>query len=155
MSNVMRHRYGAKNPVLAEVASAVVIEVGDLCRLDTNKVENIAESASSYIAASVADDFLGVAMQASASGETTPIRIATSGTFEYPQAAAASCYLGYGVKPTASTNWVDQVVACVPAGITASCIGYAQPSGTGGVGGSIENVLVTIMSAALGPNIDS
>jgi len=156
MANVMRHRYGAKNPVLAEPASSTVIEVGDLCTLSSNQVKNFNGTASTTTATTLTDIFLGVAMQASANGETTPIRIATSGTFEYPLAAQASVYLGYGVAPTPSgANWADQEVVMTTGGVSASCFGYAQPSNTGGVGGSIENCLVTINANVLGGKIDA
>ncbi len=74
MGNVMRHRYGAKNPVLAEIASATVIEVGDLTYLASNKVLPFWTKANASIA-DINDLFLGVAMQASANGEDLHSRL--------------------------------------------------------------------------------
>ena len=86
MANQMRWRYGDTNPVLLPVDSSTVIEIGDLVYLDTDD----AKPASSLgDAGSLAgnqevlhDNFVGVAMQASADGDTAAIRIATSGVFE-------------------------------------------------------------------------
>jgi hypothetical protein len=74
------------------VDSATVIEIGDLVYFDTDDAKPA--SVSTYGASLAAtqetfhDNFAGVAMQASAAGETAPIRVATSGVFEFAQAAA-------------------------------------------------------------------
>jgi len=93
MANVNRHRkddlHGER--VLA-VDSATVIEVGDLCFYDTDDVK----PASSFTYASslaithgnFANNFCGVAMQASASGETDAITVWSRGVFEFVCAAA-------------------------------------------------------------------
>ncbi len=81
----MRWQYGDTNPVVAAVDSGTVIEIGDLVYLDTDD----AKPASAFSYASTlgltqdnfADKFLGVAMQRSRSGDTDPIRVATSGVF--------------------------------------------------------------------------
>lgn len=92
MANTMRWRYGDTNPVTLAVDSATVIEIGDLVILDTDDVKPV--SSVSYGASLLAtqetvhDQFVGVAMQASAAGETNEIRVATSGVFEFDQAAA-------------------------------------------------------------------
>ena len=74
------------------VDANTVIEIGDLVYFDTDDVK---PAASSTYGASLAttqetfhDKFAGVAMQASAAGDTTPIRVATSGVFEFAQASA-------------------------------------------------------------------
>jgi hypothetical protein len=155
MANVMRHRYGAKNPVLAEVETAVVIEIGDLIYLHGTHCHPF----STVAAASVdwaADRFLGVAMQASAAGETTPIRVATSGTFEYP-CDAASVYLGYfAAADDTATNLEDQRVN-VETSKGAGSIGFAMPNNTGGVHttGNATSCLVRIWSNATQPYIDA
>lgn len=95
MSDNMRWRYGDTKPVESKaVASAVVIEIGDLV-----------ESASSGSAVTPADDhtwntnlattqeefhdrFLGVATQRSRNGDDDPIVVATAGVFEFECAAA-------------------------------------------------------------------
>jgi len=87
MANTMRYRYGETNPVSAPVASADVIEIGDLVGIDTTAkpVEDTDWWSTNEAGTQEAfhDAFLGVAMQASASGETEDIRVATSGVFEF------------------------------------------------------------------------
>lgn len=87
MSDKMRWRYGDTNPVVAAVDSASVIEIGDLLYLDTDDAKPA--SAMSDLGTDAQNQegfcnkFLGVAMQRSKSGETTPIRVATKGVFEF------------------------------------------------------------------------
>jgi hypothetical protein len=87
MSDKMRWRYGDTNPVVASVDSATVIEIGDLVWQDTDDVKpatsetNHGSKAANQEA--LADVFLGVAMQRSRSGDTAPIRVATTGVFEF------------------------------------------------------------------------
>lgn len=92
MADTMRWRYGDTKPVVCAVDSGTVIEVGDLLYLDTDNVKNAnaLADAGSLAANQEAfhDAFVGVAMQRSKSGETDPIRVATAGVFEYPQASA-------------------------------------------------------------------
>ncbi|WP_442483996.1 hypothetical protein [Aeoliella sp. SH292] len=87
MANQMRWRYGDTSPVMLPVDSATVVEIGDLVYLDTDDAKPAGAQAD---AASLTgnqeafhDKFAGVAMQASASGDTAPIRVATSGVFEF------------------------------------------------------------------------
>jgi hypothetical protein len=91
MTDKMRWRYSDTNAVVAPVDAATVIEIGDLVwqdaddakpvsRLPCNHHEN---EASQNWQHAFAHDFLGVAMQRSRSGETTPIRVATTGVFEF------------------------------------------------------------------------
>ncbi|MBN2476908.1 MAG: hypothetical protein JXB62_20035 [Pirellulales bacterium] len=86
MSDTMRWRYGDTNPVVAAVDSATVIEIGDLLWQDTDdarpasdQADQGSESANQEL---FAGSFLGVAMQRSRSGDTAPIRVATTGVFE-------------------------------------------------------------------------
>lgn len=76
MSDKMRWRYGDTNPVIAAVDSDTVIEIGDLLWQDTDDAKP---------AESVCDvaNFLGVAMQRSRAGDTGPVRVATTGVFEF------------------------------------------------------------------------
>lgn len=87
MSDKMRWRYGDTNPVVAAVDSATVIEIGDLLYLDTDDAKPAGDQADERTEAAnqeaFAGKFLGVAMQRSKSGETAPIRVATTGVFEY------------------------------------------------------------------------
>jgi hypothetical protein len=86
-----RYRTGDVKPRMVSVASATVIEKGDLLYLDTTAKPaadvtwdtNIATTQEEFH-----DAFLGVAMAASADGETDPIPVATQGEFEFDCAAA-------------------------------------------------------------------
>ena len=87
MSDKMRWRYGDTNPVVAAVDSATVIEIGDFVYHDTDdakpasaQVDQGSEIANQQL---FATNFLGVAMQRSRSGETSPVRVATTGVFEF------------------------------------------------------------------------
>ena len=100
MSDRHRWRYGDATPVMAAVDSTTVIEIGDLLfqgpRLDWNMSGKSAWPASELAALyqtinrevgmmqkEFADNFLGVAIQRSRSGETDPIRVTTMGVFEF------------------------------------------------------------------------
>jgi hypothetical protein len=87
MSDKMRWRYGDTNPVVAAVDSATVIEIGDLVYQDaddakpaSSQADQSSETANQEL---FADKFLGVAMQRSRAGDTAPIRVATTGVFEF------------------------------------------------------------------------
>jgi hypothetical protein len=89
----MRWRYGDTSPVMLAVDSATVIEIGDLLWLDVDdakpasaQVDQGSESANQQL---FHDVFAGVAMQASAAGETQPVRVATTGVFEFDCLSAA------------------------------------------------------------------
>lgn len=89
MSDKTRWRYGGGDPVVAAVDPGTVIEIGNLVWQD---VDN-AKPASMIVEASTghgirleqrfAKLFLGVAMQQSHSGDTKPIRVATTGVFGF------------------------------------------------------------------------
>jgi hypothetical protein len=87
MTDKMRWRYGDTNPVVAVVESGTVIEIGDLLWQDADdakpasmQTDHGTETANQE---ALADAFLGVAMQRSRSGETSPVRVATTGVFEF------------------------------------------------------------------------
>ncbi len=86
MSDKMRWRYGDTNPVVAAVAAATVIEIGDLLWQDTDNAKPAAMLPDSGVKATnqaaLVHEFLGVAMARSRAGETTPVRVATTGVFE-------------------------------------------------------------------------
>lgn len=114
----MRWRYGDTNPVLAAVDSATVIEIGDLVYLDTDDAK---PASSQGDAGSLAgnqeafhDAFLGVAMQASAAGETNEIRVATTGVFEF-DCASDTFEIGglLGLVETGGTTLLNQTVVDV------------------------------------------
>lgn len=87
MANKMRWRYGDTNPITLPVATDVVIEIGDLVGASSGAAhpasafEDLGSEAGNQEA--FHDIFAGVAMQASPAGENTPIRIATTGVFEF------------------------------------------------------------------------
>ena len=87
MSDKMRWRYGDTNPVMAAVDSATVIEIGDLIYLDTDDGKPASSQADQGTKVAnqqlFAEKFLGVAMQRSRAGDTDPIRVATTGVFEF------------------------------------------------------------------------
>jgi hypothetical protein len=87
MSDKMRWRYGDTNPVIAAADAATVIEIGDLLYQETDdarpassQADQLTEAANQQL---FAGKFLGVAMQRSRAGETAPIRVATTGVFEF------------------------------------------------------------------------
>jgi hypothetical protein len=69
------------------VDSATVIEIGDLVYLDTDDAKPAGSQPDQGTENSnqqlFHDVFAGVAMQASRSGDTQPIRVATAGVFEF------------------------------------------------------------------------
>jgi hypothetical protein len=87
MADKMRWRYGATNPVIASVDAGTVIEIGDLVYQqvdDARSASSQADQGSETTNQEVfVTKFLGVAMQRSRSGETMPIRVATTGVFEF------------------------------------------------------------------------
>jgi hypothetical protein len=86
MSDKMRWRYGDTNPVIAAVEGDTVIEIGDLVWQDVDDAKPACRQANQQepcSQASFAARFLGVAMQRSRWGETNPIRVATTGVFEF------------------------------------------------------------------------
>jgi len=109
MSDKMRWRYGDTNPVIAAVDSATVIEIGDLVWQDTDDAKPAAVQADQESEETnqqlLADHFLGVAMQRSRAGETLPIRVATTGVFEF-DCPAGNVELGdlLGVDENAAGN---------------------------------------------------
>lgn len=102
MSDKMRWRYGDTNPVVAAVDSSVVIEIGDLIFMETDDARPASSLADQGLLAdnqtAFAAKFLGVAMQRSRDGDVDPIRIATTGVFEY-DCASATFELGDLVGP--------------------------------------------------------
>ncbi|MCL2347131.1 MAG: hypothetical protein FWC50_02600 [Planctomycetaceae bacterium] len=87
MTSKFRWVHGDTTHVVAPVASGTVIEIGDLVYYDVNTVKPASMQANQTTKAlnqsTFAPKFLGVAMQASPADSTTPIRVATSGVFEY------------------------------------------------------------------------
>lgn len=92
MANTMRWRYGETNPVVQPVSSSVVIEIGDLLYLNGNNVQPASDQADQATLAAnqelFHDNFIGIAMQCSPSGASDPIRVATSGVFDFDCSSA-------------------------------------------------------------------
>ncbi|MCE9555211.1 MAG: hypothetical protein K8T91_17820 [Planctomycetes bacterium] len=87
MSNTMRWRYGETNPVVLAVAAETVIEIGDLVWVDSGAAKPAGDLADQLTEAAnqeaFHDAFAGVALQQSRAGDTDPIRVATTGVFEF------------------------------------------------------------------------
>jgi hypothetical protein len=87
MADVMRWRYGDTNPVVIPVDAATVVEIGDLIYLATDDARPAVAQADQGTEAGnqelFHDNFVGVAMQRSRNGDTAPIRVATTGVFEF------------------------------------------------------------------------
>jgi hypothetical protein len=87
MSDKMRWRYGDTNPVVAAVDSGTVIEIGDVLWLDTDDAKPASaqsdQGSETDNQTLLTVNFLGVAMQRSRSGDTDPVRVATTGVFEF------------------------------------------------------------------------
>ncbi|MBQ9455414.1 MAG: hypothetical protein IJU53_07065, partial [Thermoguttaceae bacterium] len=106
--NHLNWKWGETCPVSAPVASATVIEIGDLLYLDSGKALPASSFAKSTdlagTQAAFAPKFLGVAMQASPAGMTYPIRVATCGTFEFSDDTSAEETEVLGTYVSASLN---------------------------------------------------
>ncbi|MBX7164816.1 MAG: hypothetical protein K1X74_00585 [Pirellulales bacterium] len=95
MSDTMRWRYGETSPVVLPVDAATVIEIGDLVTLEVDDARpagliTIGGGGAANLAAAQEafhDKFAGIAMQRSRAGDTTPIRVATRGVFEFDLAS--------------------------------------------------------------------
>lgn len=155
MSDRMRWRYGDTNPVVAAVDEETVVEIGDLVWQDGDD----AKRASQLLGSGTPDEnrgvflerFLGVAMQRSRRGETAPIRVATTGVFEF-DCASSAFELGDLIGPAASgDSLLDQQVVKVlgpaqavgraarrePAAGTRVLVDIRSAVMTGGVPGSV------------------
>jgi hypothetical protein len=94
MANRQLHRRGEVAPVFGTPASATVIEIGDLLFQDPvtyapRPASNMVDQGSAALNKdSFQMFFWGVAAQASRAGDTSPIRIHTSGEHEFDCAAA-------------------------------------------------------------------
>lgn len=149
MANTMRWRYGDTCPVMLPVDSATVIEIGDMVLLDTDDakpasfiVDQGTELANQQL---FHDVFAGVAMQASRAGDTQPIRVATTGVFEF-DCLSATLEVGdllASDENAAGVALLNQTVAKVTNANAAigRCAKRLNPAGT--------RVLVDIVSSTL------
>ncbi|HEY4759724.1 MAG TPA: hypothetical protein VIH42_04015 [Thermoguttaceae bacterium] len=149
MTDKMRWRYGDTNPVIAAVDAATVIEIGDLVYQETDDVrpassqeDQDSETANQEL---FADKFLGVAMQRSRTGETAPIRVATTGVFEF-DCPSGTFELGnlIGVdEDAAGTALLNQQVA--PVSLSKYAIGRVAKREAS----NTTNVLIDIRSTVM------
>jgi hypothetical protein len=134
----MRWRYGDTSPVMMAVDAATVIEIGDLVYLEVDDARPA--SAQSDQGAETANQqafhakFAGVAMQASANGDAQPIRVATTGVFEF-DCASTTLEVGDLMAPdenAAGTALLNQTVAKVtgPNAAIGRCAKRLNPAGT-------------------------
>ncbi|HPP54863.1 MAG TPA: hypothetical protein PK777_18045 [Thermoguttaceae bacterium] len=107
MADVMRWRYGETNPVVAAVAAETEVEIGDLIWQDGGQAKPASllpnQGSESANQEQFADRFLGVAMQRSPAGQDRPIRVATTGVFEF-ECAATDLELGDWIGPAGATG---------------------------------------------------
>jgi hypothetical protein len=124
------------------VDSATVIEVGDLLWLDTDDVKPASAQSDQLTEAKNQDlfcsKFAGVAMQKSASGSTTPIRVATTGIFEF-DSPSATYQVGDIVAPDEAGSGTALLNKTVVAGSGVNGIGKVVKAGA-----SITRVLVEV-----------
>lgn len=149
MSDIMRWRYGDTNPVMLAVDSATVIEIGDLVYLSTDDARPASSQADggseAVNQAGFHDFFVGVAMQRSRAGDISPIRVATSGVFEF-DCLATTFEVGdlIGVDEAASgTVLEDQVVAKVLG--TSQAIGRCAKRYTSNTTRVLVDIVSTVM----------
>jgi hypothetical protein len=145
----MRWRYGDTNPVMLPVDSATVIEIGDMVYLDVDDAKPASAQADQGTELAnqqlFHDVFAGVAMQASRSGDTQPVRVATSGVFEF-DCLTTTLEVGDMLAPdenAGGTALLNQTVAKVT-NVNAAigrCAKRLNPAGT--------RVLVDIVSTVL------
>lgn len=154
MADTMRWRYGDTKPVVSnDVASATVIEIGDLVLQDASDSNNpkpasdigaIPGTHATLAAAQEAfhDEFLGVAMQRSPAGATNRVRVATAGVFEFA-CASATFALGalVGLDDNAGGTALEhqQVIAVATPNLAIGRVVKDYPSAT-------TSVLVEIVS---------
>ncbi|MEN6450369.1 MAG: hypothetical protein ABFC96_07760 [Thermoguttaceae bacterium] len=148
----MRWRYGDTNPVVAAVDAETIIEIGDLLWHDTNDAKPASAIASLGSKAAnqqaFARAFLGVAMQRSRSGETAPIRVATTGVFEF-DCPSGTFELGnlIGADATATFTLLNQQVAKVSASECA--IGRVAKRQASAVASVLVDVRSTVMTGGV------
>ncbi|RIK82848.1 MAG: hypothetical protein DCC67_06565 [Planctomycetota bacterium] len=155
MANTMRWRYGDTNPVMLPVADSTVIEIGDLVyqaggsARPASMLADLGTEAANQEA--FHDGFVGVAMQASPDGSADPIRVATSGVFEFDclsMTADVGDLIGVD-EDGGGTELLNQVVAKVATANLAvgRCAKRINPAGT--------KALVEIVSTVMrgGPQV--
>jgi hypothetical protein len=138
MANTMRWRYGDTCPVMLPVDAATVIEIGDIVYLDVDDAKPASAQGDQGTELGnqqfLHDLFIGVAMQASPSGVSQPIRVATTGVFEF-DCLSTTLEVGDMLAPdehSGGTSLLNQTVAKVT-NINAAigrCAKRLNPAGT-------------------------
>lgn len=149
MTDNMRWRYGETNPVVLPVDAATEIHIGDIVYLDGSTVKPASALTPGATKAATQqalhNNFLGVAMQRSRVGDTTPIRVATTGVFELACAAATftpGALVGVDQAVGATTLVAQQVVAVAAENLAIGrCAKLVNPADT--------SVLVAIVSTVM------
>lgn len=147
MANAHNYRHGPQLFVRPAVDSSTVIELSDLLYLDTDDVKpasSIAWASDAAAQAAFADVFLGVACDASASGETDPINVDISTTSVYEFTCVATTWeVGstFAVDGDGAAALIDQTLEKVAT--ATRCIARAVNRATS----STTKVLVTFASA--------
>jgi hypothetical protein len=149
MANTMRWRYGDTSPVIIPVDAATVIEIGDMVYLEVDDARPASAQSDQGTEAGNQQlfhtKFAGVAMQASPNGDSTPIRVATTGVFEF-DVLSTTLEVGdlMGSDENAGgTALLSQTVAKVTAANAAigRCAKRLNPAGT--------RVLVDVVSTVM------
>lgn len=147
MANTMRWRYGDTNPVMMPVRSTHEVQIGDLLYTESGEAlpavlldQGSKESHQEIFH----DHFVGVSMQSSPLGVSNPIRIATSGVFEFecqPSTVEVADLLGITLDQQGDPccQQVEKVDAASKA--IGRCCKRVQPAGT--------RVLVEIVSTVM------
>ena len=127
MSNTNRVRWGEQGIIPFAVESATVIEIGDFVGISNNYLINIASLADAGDAAANreagADIFVGIALSASASGETDDVLVQTAGVVMLNQKTAAAIHQGDPVEIYASADGCeDQTIVEGSTSAIAVCV---------------------------------
>lgn len=140
--NKMRWRYGDTNPVIAKPDKDVHIEIGDLVfqyRFLTYPAAVLIKEG--YDPLALKKHFLGVAMQESKPGETDPIRVPTTGVFEFewpgvmrPLGTLVHCINNQAIWPTEDKKCaIARVARIVEKGGTSVLVDIVSTVMKGGV----------------------
>ncbi len=159
MTDKMRWRYGDTNPVVAAVDAATVIEIGDLLWQDTDDAKPAAvlsdHSSQAANQQALAAAFLGVAMQRSRNGDSTPVRVATTGVFEF-DCASSTFELGdlLGADKNAANNGLlsQQVAKVAQSQDAIGRVAKREPAATTSV---LVDIRSTIMTGGIGSSSGS
>lgn len=105
MEQPFNYQYGDIRPVITPaVGSSAVIQIGDLVTKTPTAAADVAwDTNLAGTQEAFHDDFLGVSCRRSLSGETAPIRVATSGVFRF-KCDAATFAIGDLVGPAKATG---------------------------------------------------